>query len=65
MTSNVIAKMCARVLVMRGGRVVEEGATTQIFQSPKAAYTSDLVGAIPQLRAGAPRMPEIGKKTGT
>ena len=59
---NVIAKMCARVLVMRGGRVVEEGATTQIFQSPKAAYTSDLVGAIPQLRAGAPRMPEIGQK---
>lgn len=57
---NVIAKMCARVMVMRGGRVVEEGTALHIFQSPKAEYTRDLVHAIPQLGAGQPALPVIG-----
>jgi peptide/nickel transport system ATP-binding protein len=57
---NVIAKMCARVMVMRSGRVVEEGATRQIFDAPKAAYTRDLVQAIPHLNAHQPATPEIG-----
>ncbi len=57
---NVIANMCARVLVMRSARVVEEGETGQIFHSPKAAYTRDLVQATPHLMARQPVMPEVG-----
>lgn len=57
---NVIANMCARVLVMRSGRVVEEGETGQVFHSPKGSYTRDLVQAIPHLIARQPAMPEIG-----
>ena len=58
---NVIAKMCARVMVMRGGRVVEEGTTRQIFHSANAAYTRDLLQAIPHLGAGAPKRPDRGQ----
>ena len=57
---NVIANMCARVLVMRSARVVEEGETGQVFHAPKAAYTRDLVEAIPHLKARHPGMPEVG-----
>jgi peptide/nickel transport system ATP-binding protein len=57
---NVIANMCARVLVMRAARVVEEGETGQVFHAPKAAYTRDLVQAIPHLTASQPALPEIG-----
>ena len=57
---NVIANMCARVMVMRSARVVEEGATEQIFHTPRAAYTRDLVQAIPHLTALLPTTPEIG-----
>ncbi|MEM8731073.1 MAG: ABC transporter ATP-binding protein [Pseudomonadota bacterium] len=58
---NVIAKMCARVMVMRGGRVVEDGETSQIFDHPSEAYTRDLVQAIPRLAAGRNTTPEAGR----
>ncbi|MEL6168099.1 MAG: ABC transporter ATP-binding protein [Pseudomonadota bacterium] len=58
---NVIAKMCARVMVMRSGKMVEEGATQQIFQSPNASYTRDLVRAIPGLNDGRHPMPQVGQ----
>lgn len=57
---NVIANMCARVLVMRSARVVEEGETGQVFHAPEAAYTRDLVQAIPNLRSRQPAMPDVG-----
>lgn len=55
---NVIARMCARVMVMRAGRVIEEGATRQIFDTPRAAYTSQLVQAIPRLAHSPRPMPK-------
>lgn len=58
---NVIASICRRVLVMRGGRVVEEGATSQIFDAPREVYTRQLVGAIPRLEA-ARRAPQGGSE---
>jgi len=36
-----------RVLVMAGGRVVEEGGIEQIFRSPREEYTKRLLSAIP------------------
>ena len=36
-----------RVIVMRGGRIVEQGPTEEILVSPQAQYTRDLLAAIP------------------
>ena len=42
---GVIRAMADRVMVMRRGRVVEEGLADQIFQDPQHAYTQTLVHA--------------------
>ncbi len=42
---GVIRTLSDRVMVMRQGRVVEEGLADQIFQDPQHAYTQQLVHA--------------------
>ena len=42
---GVIRTMADRVMVMRHGRVVEEGLVDQVFQDPQHAYTQELVHA--------------------
>lgn len=42
---GVIRTMADRVMVMRGGEVVEEGLADQIFQDPQHEYTQQLVHA--------------------
>ena len=42
---GVIRTMADRVMVMRHGRVVEEGLADQVFQDPQHAYTQQLVHA--------------------
>ena len=42
---GVIRTMADRVMVMRRGRVVEQGLADQIFQDPQHAYTQQLVHA--------------------
>jgi peptide/nickel transport system ATP-binding protein len=44
---NVVRLLCDRVIVMRTGRIVEQGATEQILTAPAAEYTRDLLAAIP------------------
>jgi peptide/nickel transport system ATP-binding protein len=44
---NVIQHICDRVLVMRKGEIVEEGAATDVFKQPKHAYTQRLIESIP------------------
>lgn len=58
---NVIANMCARVMVMRNGQVVEDGSTRHIFQAARDPYTRDLVQAIPRLMTGRRAAPRIGQ----
>jgi peptide/nickel transport system ATP-binding protein len=41
----VVATACERVLVMYGGRVVEEGPVQQVFTRPRHRYTQGLIGA--------------------
>ena len=43
----VVANIADRVLVMREGQVVETGLTTQVLARPSAAYTRQLLDAIP------------------
>jgi oligopeptide/dipeptide ABC transporter ATP-binding protein len=48
---GVVAGMCERVLVMYAGRVVEAGATEDVFSHPKHPYTWALLRSIPRLDA--------------
>ena len=41
--------ICDRVAVMKDGRIVEEGPTTQIYHSPVNPYTRSLISAILEL----------------
>jgi len=43
---GVIAKMCDRVLVMYGGKVVERGNANEIFYDTRHPYTSGLLSSI-------------------
>ena len=44
---RVAAEVCHRVMVMRQGKVVEEGPTRDIFTAPASDYTRALLAAIP------------------
>ena len=46
---SVVRHMTDRVLVMQAGRVVEEGATREVFRSPRHPYTRLLLDSIPRL----------------
>ena len=43
----VIRRLCAEVIVLRGGEIVEAGDTATLFVAPKATYTRELLSAIP------------------
>ncbi len=42
---GVLRTLCDRVLIMRDGQVVEEGATEQVFEHPERTYTKNLMKA--------------------
>ncbi|HUF55377.1 MAG TPA: ABC transporter ATP-binding protein, partial [Thermohalobaculum sp.] len=44
----VVARLADRVLVMRAGRVVEEGPTAALFGAPRHPYTRALLAASPE-----------------
>ncbi len=46
---SLIRQLCERVLVMKGGYVVESGPTEDIFNSPKEEYTKHLIESIPKV----------------
>lgn len=46
---GVVAELADRVLVMQGGRIVEEGPRDQIFDAPAHPYTRQLLQAAPRL----------------
>jgi peptide/nickel transport system ATP-binding protein len=46
---GVVARMCDRMLVMRLGKIVEEGATDAIFHAPAHDYTRLLIESMPRL----------------
>src|SRR5437879_3564316 len=44
---HVVRLLCDRVIVMRAGRIVEEGPSEQVLGNPQDAYTKELLTAIP------------------
>jgi peptide/nickel transport system ATP-binding protein len=44
---NVVRLLCDRVIVMRTGRIVEQGTAEQVLGDPQDAYTKELLTAIP------------------
>ncbi|MCD5344847.1 ABC transporter ATP-binding protein [Agromyces sp. S2-1-8] len=49
----VVARISHSVSVMRRGRIVEQGATEQVFRAPQHAYTRELLDAVPRRAAVA------------
>ncbi|GLR85722.1 dipeptide ABC transporter ATP-binding protein [Bradyrhizobium iriomotense] len=44
---NVVRLLCDRVIVMRTGRIVEEGTSEKVLSDPQNDYTKELLTAIP------------------
>src|SRR3954466_15503294 len=44
---NVVRLLCDRVIVMKAGKIVEEGPTERVLFAPEAQYPRDLLAAIP------------------
>ncbi len=54
---GVVAEMADRVVVMRDGRVVEQGAAGTVLTAPRDPYTRALIAAVPQARPRSSRRP--------
>ncbi len=46
---NVVRLMCDRVMVMKSGRIVEQGKVDDLFRDPQHPYTKSLLDAIPRI----------------
>jgi peptide/nickel transport system ATP-binding protein len=57
----VVRSITDRVLVMRAGRIVEEGPTEEVFQSPKHPYTRELLAATPHLELALAERERTGR----
>jgi peptide/nickel transport system ATP-binding protein len=55
----VVNNIADRVVVMKDGRIVEEGPTAEILNMPKDPYTQKLLAAIPKIGEGAVLPTEI------
>jgi peptide/nickel transport system ATP-binding protein len=44
---SVIRRLCQRTIVLYRGEIVEDQPTDRLFAAPEAAYTRDLLDAIP------------------
>lgn len=44
---SVIRRLCQRTIVLHQGQIVEDRPTADLFAAPQAAYTRDLLDAIP------------------
>ena len=60
---GVVARMADRVIVLYGGRIMEEGRAEEMFASPKHPYTNGLLAATPRLSDSLE--PRLGTIPGT
>ncbi len=55
----IVRQICDRIVVMRAGKIVEEGPAEQIWDSPQEDYTRTLLASIP-IADGEGRLPGLG-----
>jgi peptide/nickel transport system ATP-binding protein len=55
----VVRQMCDRVAVMKGGRLCEIAEVNALFDSPRHAYTRELIEHIPRLDRSLPLEPRV------
>ena len=46
---GIVAELCDRVIVMYGGKIVEQGDVHTIFQNPRHPYTIGLMDSLPKV----------------
>lgn len=46
---TVVAALCTRIAVLEGGRLVEEGPTSDVLARPRHPYTARLLASVPRL----------------
>ena len=44
---SVVRALCERVVIMRGGEIIEEGSTAEVFAAPRTAFARTLIDSIP------------------
>jgi peptide/nickel transport system ATP-binding protein len=55
----VVAETCTRTSVMYAGKIIEEGATSNVVNEPLHPYTRGLLGALPAANIGRHRLAVI------
>ena len=60
---GVVARLCDRVVVLYGGRVMEEAPAELLFDAPSHPYTRGLLAAMPRLETAL--TPRLGTIPGT
>lgn len=56
---GVVGQLCDRVAVMYAGRIVEEGPTQSVLETPTHPYTARLMACVPELGEGKRRLEAI------
>jgi ABC-type glutathione transport system ATPase component len=46
---GVVRYLCDDIVIFREGRIVEQGASVEVFANPRNAYTRKLIAAVPRL----------------
>ncbi len=55
----LVAEAAHKVIVMYAGQIVETGAATEIFKTPKHPYTQALLRSLPESAVGATRLDSL------
>lgn len=62
---NAVSRWCDRIAVMYGGRVVEDGATSEVLDAPRHRYTAALAASDPARAVAGQRLAPIGGSPAT
>jgi len=61
---GVVAEIADRLVVMRQGEIVEQGAVKEVLSSPEADYTKALLACRPKLENNPKRLPTVAEFEG-